>query len=96
MQDCAAHQVGGEQSLGEDGVVELFLVEFRSKGGFELVPQGEQLGESVEIAVGLAGHAIGETLDFFLGEGVGDDDVLLENAVGVGGLEFAGLQFWDR
>ena len=64
-----------------------------AQGGFGVFAQAEELGVAVEVAVGLAGGAVGEALDLFLGEGVGKDDVVFEDFVGVGGLEFAGLKF---
>src|SRR5271166_669091 len=67
-----AHQVGWQEPLRQDEVVELLLIEPRSQRLLGILAQSDQLGESVEIAVRLSGRAIGEALDLLLRKSMGE------------------------
>ena len=75
-------QVRRQQPLCQDEVVKGLGVEPAAHGFFHLVAQLAQARVAIEISVGLAGCPERIALDFLVGHGVGEHDVVLEHAPG--------------
>src|ERR1035438_97634 len=86
-----AHQVGWQQALRQDEVVELLLVELWTQRFLRILAQVDQLGESIEVAVRLSGCAIGKAFDLLLGKGMRQHYILLQHAEGIRWRDFASL-----
>ena len=48
-EDCLAHEIGRQQALGEDEVVETLLVEFLAEGLSGLLAKLQKAREAVEV-----------------------------------------------
>lgn len=68
-------------------------LEFRAKCLFHLLAGGEQIDVAVEVRCGLSGGPEHVAFGLLRSHGFRDNDVVHENATGVGEGEFAHMQF---